>query len=77
MDFRLPDSPERVLLVRSNLDLLIDHPPASPDLDRDDLVALRDSLPGGRDAVVATEIGTHLLDRDELAAWDPSLVADC
>lgn len=60
MAFRLPEDPESVLLVRSNLDLLIDHPPTSPALERDDLIALRDSLPEGADSVVATEITAHL-----------------
>jgi len=60
LDFQLPEDPESVLLVRSNLDLLIDHPPASPELDVDDLRSLRASLPEGADAVVATEITAHL-----------------
>lgn len=74
---RLGGTPQRVLLVRSNLDLLIDHPPASPKLSRADLVAVRDSLPQGAATVVATEITAHLLTPDELASFRPDLVAGC
>lgn len=74
---RLGGTPQRVLLVRSNLDLLIDHPPASPKLSRADLKAVRDSLPQGAATVVATEITAHLLTPDELASFRPDLVAGC
>jgi hypothetical protein len=56
----LAEDPESVLLVRSNLDLLIEHPPTSPELDRAELEALRASLPEGADSVVATELAAHL-----------------
>jgi hypothetical protein len=75
--FRLPKRTEEVLLVRSNLDLLIDHPPQSPKLDRDDLVALRDSLPPGTESVAAREVTATLLDRAQLEAHRPDLTADC
>ena len=68
---------DEVLLVGSILDLLIDHPPAAPKLDHDDLVALRASLPSDFDAAVATEVSAHLLDRAELEAYRPDLIADC
>ncbi|WP_421120546.1 hypothetical protein ACE2AJ_04330 [Aquihabitans daechungensis] len=75
--FRLHDRAEEVLLVRSNLDLLIDHPTKAPKLDRDDLIALRDSLPDGQATVVATEVKAHLLDRAELEEFRPDLTAGC
>ena len=43
--FRMANRTDEVLLVGSILDLLIEHPPAAPKLDHDDLVALRASLP--------------------------------
>ncbi len=75
--FRLASSPERILLVRSNLDLFIDHPPTAPAMDRDDLIALRDSLPDTTRVAVTPRITAHLLDRAELAAYRPALVRDC
>lgn len=74
---RLGVAPRRVVLVRSNLDLLIAHPPASPELDRRDLIALRDSLPDGAPTVVATEITAHLLTPAQLAAFRPDVLAAC
>ncbi|MCB1040545.1 MAG: hypothetical protein KDA94_13600 [Acidimicrobiales bacterium] len=67
--FRLRGRTDDVLLVRSNLDLLIDHPIASPELSHDDLVALRGSLPDGAKSVVAEEVTAHLLDRAQYAAF--------
>jgi hypothetical protein len=58
--FRLGERTQEIVLVRNTLELLIDHPPASPELDRDDLIALRDSLPEGVEAVVALEVTAHL-----------------
>ncbi len=75
--FRLPDRAEEVLLVRSNLELLIDHPPQAPKLDRDDLIALRDSLPEGQATVVATEVKAHLLDRAQLDEFRADVTAGC
>ena len=75
--FRLTDEPERVLLVRDDLDLLIEHPPISPALDPDDLVTLRDSMGPDVASVVATDLTAHLLDRAELEAFRPDLVASC
>ena len=75
--FRMANRTDEVLLVGSILDLLIEHPPAAPKLDHDDLVALRASLPSDFDAAVATEVSAHLLDRAELEAYRPDLIADC
>lgn len=75
--FRLTEQPELVLLVRDDLELLIEHPPVSPALDPDDLVALRDSMPADAASVVATDITAHLLDRAELEAFSPGLVGSC
>lgn len=58
--FRLGERTQEIVLVRNTLELLIDHPPTSPELDRDDLIALRDSLPEGVEAVVALEVTAHL-----------------
>ena len=77
MVLRLRDRPQAVLLTRSNLDLLIDHPIASPALDVDDLRALRDSLPEGAKGVVATEVTAHLLDRQELLQLHPEYAQGC
>lgn len=74
---RLGSRTDEVLLVRSNLDLLIDHPIASPKLDRADLVALRDSLPDGATTVVATKITAHLLTPEQLRAFRPDLTEAC
>jgi hypothetical protein len=63
--FRLGERTQEIVLVRDTLQLLIDHPPASPSLDRDDLVALRDSLPEGAGAVVALELTAHLQQVDD------------
>ena len=75
--FRMANRTDEVLLVGSILDLLIEHPPAAPKLDHDDLVALRASLPSDFDAAVATEVSAHLLDRAELEAYRPDLVSGC
>jgi hypothetical protein len=75
--FRMANRTDEVLLVGSILDLLIEHPPAAPELDHDDLVALRASLPSDFDAAVATEVSAHLLDRAQLEAYRPDLVAGC
>ncbi|MFN8016801.1 MAG: hypothetical protein U0P45_01625 [Acidimicrobiales bacterium] len=77
MVLRLRDRPQAVLLTRSNLDLLIDHPIASPALDPDDLRALRSSLPSAAKGVVATEVTAHLLDRDELLQLHPEYAQGC
>jgi hypothetical protein len=60
IDFRLGERPEEVVLVRDTLELLIDHPPAAPELDPDDLIALRDSLPEDARSLVALEVTAHL-----------------
>lgn len=75
--FRLAKRGEEVFLVRSNLDLLVDHPPESPQLDHDDLVAVRDSLPDGATTIVATEVTAHLLDRQQLEQFRPDLLEGC
>jgi hypothetical protein len=75
--FRMASRTDEVLLVRSNLDLLIDHPLAAPKLDHDDLVALRDSMPEGTDSLVATEVTAQLLDRAQLEAFRPDLTGAC
>ena len=75
--FRLAKRGEEVFLVRSNLDLLAEHPPVSPQLDRDDLIAVRDSLPEGAATVAATEVTAHLLDREELEQFRPDLTENC
>lgn len=77
ISFRLGFRPEEVLLVRSNLDLLIDHPIAEPALDHDDLVALRDSLPDGATTLVAEDVTAHLLDRQQLEQFRPDLFEAC
>jgi hypothetical protein len=74
--FRLGERTQEVLLVRNSLDLLIDHPVDEPELDRDDLIALRDSL-GDAPALVATSATAHLLDREQLEQFRPNLVAGC
>lgn len=74
--FRLASNPEAALLTRANLDLLIEHPIDAPALDRDDLVALRDSM-DGQEHLLATEATAHLLDREELDAFRPGLTAGC
>lgn len=74
--FRLPDRSAEVLLVRSNLDLLIERPIEKPAFDHDDLVALRDSLPEGSN-VVATDLTASLLDRQQLEAFRPDLFETC
>jgi hypothetical protein len=75
--FRLGTRPREMLLVRSNLELLIDHPPQAPQLDEVDLRALRDSLPPGVDSIVATDVTVHHLDRAELEAFRPEPFARC
>jgi len=77
ISFRLGFRPEEVLLVRSNLDLLIDHPIAEPTLDHDDLVALRDSLPDGATTLAAEDVTAHLLDRQQLEQFRPDLFEAC
>jgi hypothetical protein len=75
--FRLGTRPREMLLVRSNLDLLIDHPPLAPSLDEGDLRALRASLPAEVDSIVATDVAVHLLDRDQLESFRPDPFARC
>ncbi len=77
LDFQLPFDPPAVLLSRTNLELLLAHPLASPALDPDDLQSLLDSLPSGATGVTATDVSVHLLDRIELEAWDPAALAPC
>jgi len=67
--FRLATAPADVLLIRSNLDLLIEHPIASPRLNQDDLKALRHSLPEGAASVVANQVAAHLMTKDEFAGF--------
>lgn len=74
---RLGTEPQRVLLDRASVDLLLDHPTESPKLDPEDLQALRDSYPPDANAIVATEITAHLLDRGELEQFRPDLVEAC
>lgn len=74
---RLGDRPAAVLRTRSNIELLLDHPPTAPALDRRDLTAVLDSFPDGTAAIPATRIRAHLLDRAELRAHRPDLTADC
>jgi hypothetical protein len=75
--FRLANNGQEVFLVRSNVDLLADHPPASPELDPDDLETLRDALPEGTVTMTPTEVEAHLLDRAQLEALRPDLTAGC
>ncbi|MCU1370448.1 MAG: hypothetical protein JWO77_1642 [Ilumatobacteraceae bacterium] len=75
--FRLAKRGEEVFLVRSNLDLLAAHPPVSPKLDHDDLIAVRDSLPEGTTTIVATDVAAHLLDRAQLEQFRPDLTGSC
>jgi hypothetical protein len=75
--FRLPVQSLDVLLTRSHLDLLIDHPPTAPELDIDDLRAVRDSLGTGVPAHPATDVSAHLLDRRDLERFAPALFAGC
>jgi hypothetical protein len=77
MAFQLPFEPLDVLLVRSHLDLLIDHPPVAPVLDVDDLRAVRDGLGTGVPALTATDLRAHLLDRQDLERFRPDLFATC
>jgi len=70
--FRLGSKTQQLLMVRDTLELIIDHPPEAPALDRGDLIALRDSLPEGPWSVVATEITAHLLGPDQLAESRPA-----
>lgn len=74
---RLGDRPAAVLRPRANVELLLDHPPAAPALDRRDLRAVLDSFPDGTAAIPATSIRAPLLDRDELRVHRPDLTADC
>lgn len=63
------------LHLRSNLQLLLDHPPLEPALDRDLVERLRDSLPDdpaspeGPPIDGSWRLRVYLLDRDELLAW--------
>jgi hypothetical protein len=75
--FRLGVRPREMLLVRSNLDLLIEHPPQAPQLDEADLRALRASLPPAVDSLVATDVTVHHLDRSELETFRPDPFARC
>lgn len=75
--FRLPERGTEVFLVRSYLDLLAEHPPISPELDRNDLIALRESLPEGAATLPATQVTAHLLDRAELEQFRPNLTDNC
>ena len=75
--YRLATAPERLLQVPGALDLLVEHPPASPVLDVDDLEAMRDAIPEGTDGLAATTVTAHLLDRDELEVFRGDLVAGC
>lgn len=69
--FRLGEDPERLLLNRLNLDLLIANPIRRPRLDPADLETVRDGLPPGVVTVVATEITAHVLTRQQYDAWSP------
>ena len=75
--FRLGSDTEAVVRNRDNVDLLLAHPPASPELDRDDLLALRESFPEGVVSVPITHISVHRLDRAELRALRPDLTEGC
>ncbi|MBA3280900.1 MAG: hypothetical protein H0U29_01590, partial [Acidimicrobiia bacterium] len=73
LDFRLGQIPERLLLNRLNLDLLIANPIQSPRFDPADLEAVRDGLPPGASNLVAEQITVHLLTPEELGVWQPDL----
>jgi hypothetical protein len=74
---RLGSDPIDVLRTRATVELLRDHPPTSPRLDPGALDALAASFPDGVDALPATHLSIHLLDRAELAALRPDLTASC
>jgi hypothetical protein len=57
--FRLAREPADILLNRANLQLLLDHPIASPRLRRADLRALLDSFPDGAVAVPALRLRAY------------------
>lgn len=73
LTFVLGLAPEEVLLNRDYVDLLIDHPPAAPTLDRSDLVALAGSFPDGTRSVPFTRLTADLVDRDQLRSLRPQL----
>ncbi len=74
--FGFSEDPARFLQNQAFLDLVIDHPPVSPELDRADLISLRDSFPEGVDRVSYTDLTANLADRDQLRSLRPGL-ADC
>lgn len=75
--FRLPDTPQAVLLDRQALAAMAEHPPVAPALSRADLRSLLASMPRSTDGVHALRLEATLVGPRRLRQVQPDLFATC